>query len=33
MTPAAFLAYAALVALLAMILLVMFDDNGGGPSA
>jgi len=33
MTPASFLAYTALIALTAMILLVMFDDDGGGPYA
>jgi hypothetical protein len=33
MTPASFLAYTALIALIAMILLVMFDDDGGGPYA
>jgi hypothetical protein len=33
MTATTFLAYTALVALIAMILLVMFDDDGGGPYA
>jgi hypothetical protein len=33
MTATTFLAYIALVALITMILLVMFDDDGGGPYA
>ena len=33
MSGLALTAYAALIALIAMILLVMFDDDGGGPYA
>ena len=33
MTTTSFLAYTAFIALIAMILLVMFDDDGGGPYA
>jgi hypothetical protein len=33
MTGIAFVAYSLLIALIAMILFVMFDDDGGGPYA